>query len=100
MGRLACTVSCNVASKMTHQYGAIQIGLGLGVMLLAFLFWLRADRTQFRWLFLVGLMGLAGGIMASGFIDFWFGFSLFLLWFVVAGYFYFQERQERSNTPH
>lgn len=84
---------------MTQQYGVIQIVLGLGVILLAFMFKMRADRTKFRWLFLLGHMGLAGGLMASGLVNVWIGIGLFVLWFIVAGYFYFQERQERSNAP-
>ena len=84
---------------MTQQYGAIQTFLGLGVILLAFLFKMRSDRTKFRWLFLLGHMGLAGGLMASGLVNVWIGMGLFVLWFVLAGYFYLQELQERSNAP-
>ena len=82
---------------MTEQYGAIQVVLGLGVILLAFLFKMRSDRTKFRWLFLLGHMGLVGGLMASGLVNIWISIGLFVLWFVVAGYFYFQERHEQSN---
>lgn len=85
---------------MAQQYGSLQIVLGAGVILLAFMYLVRADYTKFRWLFLVGFMGLSGGLMASGLVNFWYGFGLFVSWFIVAGWFYFQERSERSNTPH
>jgi O-antigen/teichoic acid export membrane protein len=85
---------------MNQQYGVIEIGMAIVVILLAVLYRARSDRTKFRWLFLVGYMGLAGGMMASGLVNFWYGFGLFVSWFAVAGYFYFQERQERSHAPH
>lgn len=82
-----------------QQQGLIGIGLAIIVLIIAFLYKARSERATFRWMFLVGYMGLAGGFMASDFIDFWYAFGLFISWFFVAGYFYFQERRERSNSP-
>lgn len=83
-----------------QEQGLIGIGLAIIVLILAFLYKARTDYTTFRWMFLVGYMGLVGGFMASDLISFWYAFGLFISWFFVAGYFYFQERRGRSNSTH
>ena len=81
-----------------QQYGVFHVALAVGVILLAFMFRSKGDRTKFRLLFLTGHAGLGAGMIASGFVNVWIVGGVFALWFVVAGYFIFQERQERSNT--
>lgn len=81
-----------------QEYATIQIALGVGVVVLSLLFLLKGDHTKFQWLFLLGLMGLAGGLMASRLINFWMGIGLFVLWFVVAGLFYFQGKKRDRES--
>lgn len=80
---------------MNTNHGVTAIVLGLVVVLLAYLYRSRSQKRIFRILFLVGHMGLAGGLIASRFAPFWMGFGIFLLWFAVAIVFLFQERAER-----
>lgn len=61
-------------------------------MLLALFFRLQGNIRKFHILFLVGLMGLIGGLMASNLIGFWVGLMLFVAWFVVAGIMAYLER--------
>ncbi len=83
---------------MLKEYWNIQVGLGiLAIGLSLFYLKFESDRTSFRWLFLLGHMGVVGGVIASGQVNFWIGASVFISWFIIAGYFYYQERKERTK---
>lgn len=83
---------------MTGQFGILQIALGAGVILLAFLYRRRSNPAKFRWLFLLGLMGLISGLIAAGLIHAWIAIGLFVSWFAAAVYFYCVERRESGRA--
>jgi hypothetical protein len=80
------------ANAVSSEYTTVQIALGTFVLLLALFFRRHGKTRKFHILFLVGLMGLIGGLMASDLIGFWVGLMLFVGWFLVAGFMAYLER--------
>ena len=77
---------------MSSEHATVQIALGTFVLLMALLFRLQGNIRKFHLLFLVGSMGLIGGLMASDFIGFRVGLMLFVGWFLIAGLMVYWER--------
>jgi hypothetical protein len=84
---------------LTQRYSGFHVALAVGVILLAFWFRSRGKRERFRWLLLAGVAGLIPSSIAAGFVNEWMVVGLGVLWFVIAGYFIVQERQERLQRP-
>ncbi len=82
---------------MWREYASTQIVLGVAVMALSLVFLARSDRATFQWMFLVGLMGSTGGIVASNLISFWIAIIPFGLWFCIAAYFIVSDKKERTR---
>jgi hypothetical protein len=80
------------ANAVRSEYTIVQIALGTLVILLALFFRRQGNTRKFNILFLVGLIGLIGGLMASDLIGFWVGLMLFVGWFLVAGFMAYSER--------
>lgn len=94
----AHTVSGNVrGSELAEIYVSVPIWIGIACIIMAFVYLkVTNDRKLFRRILVVSHLLIAAELMHSKQLNFWIGFSLFLLWFAAAGYVVWRERKERK----
>lgn len=83
---------------MQELYSGIPIWIGIACIIIAFVYLnVTADRRLFRRILLVSHLLIAAELMHSKQLNFWISFSVFLLWFVAAGYVVSKEREEKNR---